>query len=213
MIVQAVEFTEQELVQIQSKLQGQNFSNSSWSDDDIANIKAMIKAHYITEQNTTCPYCKRNLQTRHGRNWDIEHIIPRATTASFMFEPLNLCMSCVDCNSAKSNKRITTSTATVHYPNRSDQYLIVHPHFDNYDEYILIIQAGFYYVALGAKGSKTMDICNLNRFYEYAGYGDDVDYDDEIAMLAGQLSNIDNHQYKQRIYSRIAELSIKSAAG
>ncbi|KGJ87631.1 HNH endonuclease [Colwellia psychrerythraea] len=213
MIDRAVEFTPQELTQIRNKLQAPNFSNNSWSDEDIANIKSKIKEHYLTEQNTTCPYCKRNLQTRHGRSWDIEHIIPRSTVENFMFEPLNLCMACVDCNGAKSDKKITSSTARVNYPSRSGQFLIIHPHFDVYEDYIMVIREGFYYVALEAKGAKTMDICNLNRFYEFAGYGGDVDNDDEIAILSNQLSNIDNVQSKQRILLKIAELSIKSAVG
>jgi hypothetical protein len=212
-INQAVVFTPQELRQIQNKLQNLNFDNNSWSDEDLANIKSKIKAHYLTEQNTTCPYCKRNLQTRNGRSWDIEHIIPRSTADSFMFEPLNLCMACVDCNGAKSDKKVTTSVAIVNYPNRSDLFLIIHPHLDNYEANILIIREGFYYVALEAKGAKTMDVCNLNRFYEFAGYGGDVDNDDEIAMLSNQLSDIVNPQTKQRILLKIAELSIKSAAG
>lgn len=212
MINLAVEFTPEELVQIESKIQSPNFHSNNWGDEDLANLKTKIKEHYLTEQNTTCPYCKRNLQTRNGRHWDIEHIIPRDTVKNFMFEPLNLCMSCVGCNGAKSNKKVTTSRAEVNYPSQRNQYLIVHPHFDNYEDHILVIREGFYYIVVGPKGSKTMNVCDLNRFYEFAGYGNDVDNDDEIAMLSNQLSSLQNPRLKQRVLLKIAELTLQSAA-
>ena len=211
MIKQALKYTPEELEQIKNKKNSRDFNSDSWSDDDLSNIKTRIKEHYLDEQKTTCPYCKRNLKTRHGRNWDIEHIIPRATVANFMFEPLNLCMSCIDCNGAKSNKKVTKSRAQVKYPTKPNDFLIIHPHIDDYEEHILVIKAGFYYISVGPKGPKTMDTCNLNRFYEFAGYGEDVDNDNEIAWLSNQLLNITDTKIRQKTLLKIAELSLKAA--
>ncbi|MGF1704136.1 HNH endonuclease [Photobacterium makurazakiensis] len=211
-MIQPVQFDEEQLAKIKEKISDKAFSGESWSDDDIENIKKTIKTHYLDIQKTTCPYCRQKIKSRHGRYWDIEHVIPRSTVANFMFEPLNLCMSCVDCNGAKSNKKVTNSTAKIRYPKKSSDYLIIHPHFDDYDENIIIIKEGFYYVAKKKKGAKTIEVCSLNRFYEFAEFGADADDDDRIFLLSDQLRNTDNPDIKKVIRREIAALAIKGAA-
>lgn len=68
---------------MQNKLRG--FCSDSWSDNDISDIKESIKQFYIPEQNHICPYCQQRFLTNNGRQWDIEHIIPRQTQVGFMF--------------------------------------------------------------------------------------------------------------------------------
>ncbi|RWX57204.1 HNH endonuclease [Photobacterium chitinilyticum] len=206
-----VEFTDEENKQIRNKISDSNYSSESWSDDDIANIKVKIKGHYLSEQKNTCPYCRQKIKSNHGRYWDIEHIIPRSSVPNFMFEPLNLCMSCVDCNSAKSDKKVTSSRAKQKYPKNCSCYLIIHPHFDEYYDNILVIKEGFYYVALKKKGEKTIEVCKLNRFYEFSEFGASVQDDDRIFLLSEQLKKVESEVLKKEIRRNIAELAIRGA--
>ena len=128
-----------------------------------------------------------------------------------MFEPLNLCVSCIDCNSAKSDKKVTNSRAKNKYPSNSSDYLIIHPHFDNYHEHIIVIKEGFYYVARQKKGEKTIELCKLNRFYEFSDFGSSVQDDDRIFLLSEQLKTEKNEKVKKEIRRNIAELAIKGA--
>ncbi|HBQ1036867.1 TPA: HNH endonuclease, partial [Klebsiella pneumoniae] len=57
-------------------------------------------------------------------------------------------------------------------PIRSEDYIIVHPHFDDYDEHIKVIEVAGYYIPRTDKGRKTIEKCGLLRFaYKYANYG------------------------------------------
>lgn len=206
MISNAVVFDDNEKVLIETKLAEENFSSDSWDNDEFDLIKAKIKQFYLRVQNNTCPYCKQRINSNHGRYWDTEHIIPRAYQKNFMFEPKNLCVSCVDCNGRKSDKKITSSRASVRLPTRSDLYYIVHPHLDSYDENIMIIKEGFYYVALRSKGEKTIEVCGLNRFYEFADYNDHED--DRMLMLTQELCNTNSEDRKTALRSEIAYLAI-----
>ncbi|WP_122046283.1 HNH endonuclease [Vibrio atlanticus] len=208
-MINQVSFSSSELAQISNKLNEILFTSNSWSDSDLDNIKKTIKGFYLNEQVFTCPYCKQKIRSKNGRYWDIEHIICRSSVPNFMFEPLNLCMSCVDCNIAKSHKKVTISKAKKKYPNKSSDYLIVHPHFDSYEDNIIVIKEGFYYVAKKPKGEKTIEICRLNRFYEFSEFGEDVQDDDRIFLLSEQLRRTDDINEKKRIKREIAELAIK----
>jgi hypothetical protein len=96
--------------------------------------------------------------------WDIEHIIPLESSPNFMFEPLNLCVSCKDCNLSKSNKPVLVSKR-VHLPLESKQYKIFHPHLDRYEDHIEILVVGELYKPITKKGENTIEICKLFRFY------------------------------------------------
>lgn len=207
MISNPVNYTTEELFLIENKIKNSLFCSKTWEDDDLAELKRKIKQFYITEQNHQCPYCKQLLRSSNGRSWDIEHIVSRSYEKNFMFEPFNLCVSCVDCNAKKSHKDVTSSKATKKYPQKSKQYTIIHPHFDKYSDYIMVVRAGFYYVALTAKGEKTIEVCGLNRFYEYAGYesGDDG----LMLYLTQELAKSTDDAIKKDLRSRIAFLAIQ----
>lgn len=204
-----VVFEEAHLTFIKLKMQDENFTHNSWSDDDLQEIKDRIKSHYHAVQNTVCPYCKRQLDSRNGRNWDIEHIISRSSVSNFMFEPKNICMACVDCNTEKSDKTVTTSKAKSHYPSRSEQFLIIHPHYDEYDDFLLAIEPGLFYFPRHPKGRKTIEICGLNRFYEYAGFGKDSNILEKIRLLTEIAEKASNAQIKGEILSQITALALK----
>lgn len=209
MITQPITFDPSEELIISQELAKLSFNHESWGDSVFEDLRTKIKQYYIKQQNYTCPYCQQELNTTNGRVWDIEHIIARESAQNFMFIPENLCISCIDCNSKKSNKKITTSNAKVHFPSRLSQYIIVHPHFDEYDENIIVVEPGFYYIALEEKGEKTIEICGLNRFWKFAGYNSSVSHDNMIQILAKGLSDARDEKTKKDILKKITFLTIQ----
>lgn len=203
-------YTQAELTLVDTKKASVNFNGQSWSDDDLSEVKSNIKQFYILEQIYTCPYCNQEIRSRNGRLWDIEHIIARDSEINFMFEPLNLCVTCPDCNLRKGKKKVTNSQARVRLPSNSESYLIIHPHFDTYEEHIEVIKAGAFYIAKTPKGEKTIEICGLNRFYEFVGYDETVSTDNRILQLATSLSTCSTDEERRYIRREIAALSIES---
>lgn len=138
-----------------------------WTEPAIATLKARIKQHYRSAQGWTCCYCRQVVSSSHGRSWDTEHIVPRSTHAVFMFTALNLAAACPECNGAKSNHQTLLNPRQVDpqqspYPKSGADFHIIHPHFDRYDDHIE--KAGYVYAALTAKGTWTINKCNLARF-------------------------------------------------
>lgn len=164
MIRSAVVFDGAELARV-SEFNGRSreqMDAGAWSEPEHDDIRRAIKTHYIAQQSTRCCYCDRHLGTINHRDWDIEHIVSRATHPFFMFEPRNLAVACHDCNGAKSDQRVLRNDRRVTYPSEAGAFLIVHPHFDNYDEHI--IYRDFIYVGKSEKGKRTIYVCDLLRF-------------------------------------------------
>lgn len=208
MINNPVVFTQEQIEIISAIKAKEDFNSNSWSCEEFQPIKDIIRKHYVSEQKSICSYCQMELRTKNGRLWDVEHIIPRITVPNFMFEPFNLCVSCVDCNIAKSTSKVTTSTAKITYPTKN--YTIIHPHFDVYEEHIHTIRPGVYYVAKTVKGENTMYVCKLCRFYSYANYDDSLDdLDDDITLKTNNLRDTKSEKNKKRILDEIFELVIR----
>ena len=197
MINPPVTFTIDELKLIQDKRHNENFSSRTWSDPDLNDLKSKIKAHYLKVQKHHCPYCQMQIRVSNHRNWDTEHIIPRTTVPYFMFEPQNLCVSCTDCNNSKKAQKVTNSKAKTNLPIKSEQYLIIHPHFDNYKDHITVIEAGLLYIAKSPKGENTIKILSLNRFHKYGSYGDPKDIVPDIILHANALADSDLSKNRQ----------------
>ncbi|RNF52187.1 HNH endonuclease [Marinomonas hwangdonensis] len=210
-MLEKVTYTDEEDLFIKQKILSDDFSSNSWSDLDISGLKNKIKKHYIKKQKYICPFCRRENRSNHGRSWDIEHIIPRAKVPNFMFEPLNLCVTCIECNGSKSDKIVTNSNAKIHYPIESRFYHIIHPHFDTYEDKILVIKEGFYYIALTEKGEKTIDLYRLNRFYIFSDLDDRDTYDYKIHSLSSALLGTEDISEKAAILRELAFLATKGA--
>lgn len=165
-------FNAEELTII-AALQSKNLtSKEMWEDDSVNDIKSRLKKHYIAEQGQKCAYCKVELHTSHGMVWDAEHIIDKDSTPQWTFEPLNLCVSCKDCNQAKGNRAVTKSASYKSFPNKTANYYIVHAHFDNYVDHIEVAVPGVTYRFKTEKGRATIDICGLLRYHEMGGRKD-----------------------------------------
>ncbi|EPA2814554.1 HNH endonuclease [Escherichia coli] len=161
------------------------------SNKNLSEFKSYVKNYYINEQNFTCPYCQQRIVVDHQGVWDAEHIIPKDTHPQFLMEPSNLCVSCKDCNSEKSNKNVLINKERKTLPTKSADYCISHPNFDVYKDNIRIIKLCGYYLPLTDKGRATIEICGLLRFtYEYANYGNlSLKTKEMINQLGNELMN------------------------
>lgn len=152
--------------EVTPNLQHQDF----WMKDSVSPIKTEIKNHYKEMQKSKCVYCSKIIPVKHSAVWDAEHIVARENAPHFMFTPKNLCVTCKDCNGAKSNKNVLVNKSRKIYPTSSDDFLIVHPHFDDYQDHIAIYMDKVYSPKT-KKGQITIELCNLLRFsYESVGW-------------------------------------------
>ncbi|MFH4548946.1 HNH endonuclease [Vibrio alginolyticus] len=210
MINKPLSFSHSDLTIINNLMSG-SMNNKIWESENLKPIKKIIKNHYLSEQDYVCPYCQQKFNSKHGRYWDIEHIIPRSQTPEFMFEPYNLCMSCVDCNKEKSNKKTTNSVAKVRYPMNGGLFFIIHPHFDDYEENLIPVKPGVLYYPKTAKGRKTIEICGLSRFYEFIDYVTPDDAGNKLHELIGLLGTATDLDIKKVILKKIAVLSLRAS--
>lgn len=143
----------------------------SKSNKMLEEIKKHIKDYYLIAQDFKCPYCQQKIKVTHNGAWDTEHIIPKDTHPDFMFEPQNLCVSCKDCNGEKWNKNVLRNKKAIRLPKKTNNYVIIHPHIDHYNDHIKIIDSALYFLPKTDKGRKTIEVCGLLRFvYEYSNY-------------------------------------------
>lgn len=160
-----------------------------WMKKEVSSIKAEIKSHYKTIQNYKCVYCNKKIPVKHSSVWDAEHIVARENSPHFMFTPKNLCIACKDCNGPKSNQNVLTNKSKKNYPANSDDFLIIHPHFDDYQDHIAIYMDKIYSPKT-KKGQKTIELCNLLRFsYESVGWDLESEDTPEIVDIASDLLN------------------------
>lgn len=146
------------------------FSHVSWGDDDLEEVRKEIRDFYKYQQKGVCSYCRQPVSLISVANCHVEHIAPKSLHLDFIFNPKNLCVICADCNQIKRNQEtlgdipetIKNVSGRKRYPISSGAFKIVHPHFDNYDDHIVIVN-GCYIDKGSKKGNFTIGACNLNR--------------------------------------------------
>jgi uncharacterized protein (TIGR02646 family) len=192
--------------QIITTLQNKTLSSKEmWEDESVTEIKSRIKKHYISQQNQTCAYCKVDLHTNHGMVWDAEHIIDKDSSSQWIFEPLNLCISCKACNQSKSTKNVTKSASYKSFPKKAANYRIVHAHFDNYEEHIEVAVPGVTYRYKSEKGRETIEVCGLLRYHEVGGRKD-ID-----PILQAVLNYAGDNQSPEALQAALSYLSSQLA--
>ncbi|EMY3085130.1 HNH endonuclease [Raoultella ornithinolytica] len=134
-------------------------------------LRGAIRKHYLKQQEYHCAYCNRLRQDLHGYNWDIDHIIPKSTHPHYTYEPKNFAMSCKECNIKKDDNNVLTTgvDSTGDYPFNKDDYIIIHPHLDEYTENMSVNynhKHQIYHTPITPKGVETFALCDLNRFTE-----------------------------------------------
>lgn len=177
-----------EAKQLSSKL------GNDWDNEDnplLTEVKREIKRHYLKAQSYTCAYCRQKIVVEHNGAWDTEHIVPKDIYPGFMFAPENLCLSCKDCNGAKSNKHVLVNKSRRRFPNKSKDYTICHPHFDVYSEHIRVIGEAVLYLPRTKKGQTLIEMCGLLRFvYGFADYEVvDLNIGAKVVALGTALQN------------------------
>lgn len=138
-----------------------NPQQDDWEKSTLKSYKVRVREHYCKQQNQKCAYCRMDVSSATSY-FPIEHIVPRSLHPEWMYEPLNLCMACVNCNSVKNNQEVLSDKNVKILPTDSSGYLIIHPHYDRYFDHIEIMD-GLLYKGLTPKGAKTIEICKLTR--------------------------------------------------
>lgn len=129
----------------------------------VATFKQEVKRYYYFQQTRRCCYCSRLLDD-HGATYDAEHIIDKNTYPQFMFELNNLASSCKKCNGAKGVKPVLVSAHVTGVPYSSSDYLIVHPHLDEWEDHLGFDPVGRIIRRDGSeKGKNTIAICAIYR--------------------------------------------------
>lgn len=139
-------------------------------------------------QNFRCVYCQAPIEADEIGYRELEHILPKGKSArcteksgtsndpkkrratlgyaEFQFEPLNLAISCSQCNTLKgmydgllnrSQKRPLQA-----YPESGIDFVWFHPHYDSYDTHIKI-DDDFGFEGLTDGGKAVVQHCGLNR--------------------------------------------------
>jgi len=177
-----------ELTVDEKKIIKDNFkSHNDWDLPVFNTIKVNIRNYLRPIQNNRCCYCKRELGYDIG-DVEIEHIIPKSKYEKFTFHTKNLALSCPGCNTKKSIKTVLYSSIT-NYPRSGTNFLLVQPHFDTYTNEI-DVHYDFIYIPKSKKGVKTMDICDLYRFYVTETSGKKVVTNkDEISRIVEDIRN------------------------
>lgn len=138
-----------------------NPKKADWEKDTLKRFKERVRVHYRKQQNKKCAYCRMDISAATSY-FPIEHIVPKSLHPEWMYEPLNLCIACANCNSAKNNQEVLSNKNTTILPTDSSGYIIIHPYYDRYFDHIEIVD-GLLYKGLTPKGTKTIEICNLTR--------------------------------------------------
>lgn len=164
----------------------QFFDHKIWDTEDLEELRKEIRDFYRIEQKAICSYCRQVISIVYPTNAHIEHIAPKSLHPEYIFEAKNLCVVCSDCNQIKRDQEtINEIPDTIKkkyktkYPDKPDDFFIVHPHFDDYDKHILIIN-GFYVDNDSKKGNFTIGACRLNRKLSITGWEPEVVEETEI---------------------------------
>jgi len=149
--------------------------DSPFDDEEkelVKNFKTTLKRHlYASAQGRFCCFCGTKLQS-HDATKDLEHIIAKDGKENVVFALKNIALSCKDCNVSKGKKNVTVRAleGTTDDPDDaltlSEDYLIVHPHHDEWQKHFYIDRFGrvtAYDASFSKKGSTTLRICGIHR--------------------------------------------------
>lgn len=184
-------------------------------------LRGAIRKHYLREQENHCAYCDRLRQDVHGYNWDIDHIIPKSTHPCYTYEPKNFAITCKECNIIKDNQNVLASgvNASGDYPQNDIDYLIIHPHIDDYAAHMNVNynhKLQVYHTPKTAKGMETFALCGLNRFTEEIAKTSEFIKESDISIgFSDETFNkfyegfqkftslyISNHEVQSRFFAR-----------
>ena len=136
----------------------------SW-DKTYKIIQDKIRKDYCVKQRKICAYCNTEMDTKCNGS-HLDHIVPKSKRQMWMYEPINLCLSCPQCNTTKLDKFTLSNISknAIIPPRQSIYYTIIHPHFDNWNDH-LFYEDDFFITASNnsIKGINTIEVCGLFR--------------------------------------------------
>ena len=185
----SINLSRESLLIISQKKATNKINYKSWSDKDLMPVRKEIRDFYRIEQKGICCFCKQTVSLTSALNCQIEHIVPKKLHEDHMFNPKNLCVICADCNEIKRDQEtlgiipetMKNAEKRKFYPRSSSAFLIVHPHFDNWEDHILIFNG--LYADKTPKGHFTIGTCKLNRKLHRFGWDETLIDDEEINTL------------------------------
>lgn len=190
-----------------SKLLESDPHEDVWGSDALEGFRRNVRNHYRRVQNGLCAYCRERISAVSAANCQIDHIAPKSRYASFTFVSKNLCVVCADCNQIKSNYKALDvaeddiiKREPVRYPQTSERFMIIHPHFDDYERHIKKLKK--LYVGKTKKGHRTIEVCDLNRFFVEFGL-DNIDYLCDVNLLMSKFLDSDNPYEKRQLMEEI----------
>ncbi|PIB47424.1 hypothetical protein AOA59_01005 [Pseudomonas sp. 2822-15] len=129
----------------------------------VAQFRLEVKGHYYLRQQNMCCYCCKELDAHKG-SYDAEHIVDKKGYPQFMFFFENIAAVCKTCNGSKSNKPVLApGVSVVDFPNDTVSYILVHPHHDEWGEYLEYDVIGrIVPKPPSLKGANTIRICGIN---------------------------------------------------
>lgn len=210
-IITAISYSEAAQKIIATYKISDTFDHNIWDCEDLEGLRKEIRDYYRAEQKAICSYCRQIISIVYATNAHIEHIAPKSLHPEYIFESKNLCVICADCNQIKKNqetiKEIPDTIKKKYktkYPDKADDFYLVHPHFDDYDKHILIIN-GFYVDNDSAKGNFTIGACRLNRRLSITGWEPEVVEETEIIENFTKYIDEKNPLMKGKILETIKE--------
>jgi uncharacterized protein (TIGR02646 family) len=209
-IIEPYKFTEEENSLIKSIRETPGFTHTDWGSARLLDLRRNIRKHYRKKQKGLCAFCKEPLSLHSSQNCNIEHLLHKSGYLDFIFEPKNLCLLCADCNEIKRAQEIInevpkfTKGAAKKYPRTAERFLAYHPHFDKWDENIIKFHKA--YIDRTKKGSYTIYICNLNRFFHHFEIDDEYINDGELTDLMNNYINEVDSIKKSRILNNIRSM-------
>ncbi|WP_192815981.1 HNH endonuclease [Pseudomonas putida] len=128
----------------------------------IRGFRREVKSYYWQQQSRRCCYCSKELDIHQG-SYDAEHIIPKSAFPHLTFELSNLAVTCKTCNTRKQDQSVLVENGEhAEVPLSSNAYVIVHPHIDDWDEFMEHDQFGRISAKSGSpKGSATIRMCGI----------------------------------------------------
>ncbi|GLU57221.1 hypothetical protein Dfri01_66820 [Dyadobacter frigoris] len=198
---------------LQSKFSNPISNHKNWQDDDITDIRSSIRDYYRLQQNGKCAYCNQSVSLTSASNCQVEHIVAKSKYIKFIKEPRNLCVICADCNEIKRNQEVlndvpspTVKSDIKIYPRSSSAFKIVHPHFDDYDDHLLVING--YYLDKTTKGGNTILFCNLNRKLHKLGYENPIFSEIEVIEAMTDFMKEADFLKRTKLLTKVKEILI-----
>ncbi|WP_269764723.1 HNH endonuclease [Burkholderia ubonensis] len=173
-------------------------------------------------QGNRCCYCRRPLSANRGMI-EIDHIIHKGKKTghpTFSFLPINLALSCKDCNNVKGRKPVLSNPGRkyVRYPTSSSAYVWVHPYIHEYSKHIEIYEGWVYKpvvsdAGVSENGKAVIRSCGLDKIssIEKANRISRFEQAHDTGALIREALAQTNHAGLEEVAKEIAPMLSKAA--